>query len=387
MTDSTTAPGYRPLVVHDWLTGMRGGEQVLEEMLGLLPEAEIATLFHLPGSVSKAIEARTIRTSPLQRFPALRSRYRYYLPLFPWAIERLDTRGCDPVISISHSVAKGIRTDPDTYHLCYCNSPMRYVWDQRRVYFPDTNGPLARVRERTLDRLQAWDVATADRVDFFVANSSFVARRIARAYGVEAQVVHPPVEIEDLRPSGRAEDGGYLVTVSALVPYKRLELAIDVAADCRRPLIIVGDGPERQRLSERAAAASEDARVDIRLVGRVDRSRLAELLQGATAFLQPGVEDFGISSVEALAAGVPVVARSRGGIADILQQPTHGVLVDSEETEEWAAAIDTASEMRSNYLDRVARAEDFSPARFRVQVDDILKHRPRSRTLERMQRS
>ena len=387
MTDSTTAAATRPLVVHDWLTGMRGGEQVLEEVLQLLPSAELATLFHLRGSVSAAIEERSIQTSPLQHFPGLKRRYRYYLPLFPLAVERIDTRGCDPVVSISHSVAKGVRTDPGAYHLCYCNSPMRYVWDQRRVYFPDTDGLVAKARERLLNRLQAWDVATANRVDFFVANSSFVAARIARAYGVDAQVVHPPVGIDDLRPRGPVDDDGYLITVSALVPYKRLDLAVDIAANCRRPLIIVGDGPERQRLSEHAAAVADRVGVDVRLLGRVDRIRLVELLQGATAFLQPGVEDFGISSVEALAAGVPVVARGRGGIKDILQRRTHGVLVEDEDLGEWAAAIDTASKMRSNYLDRVARAEDFSPARFRTQIDDILKHRPRSRTLERVQPS
>lgn len=364
-----------PLLVHDWLTGMRGGEQVLEEFLEMLPEAAIATLFHLPGSVSPRIESRPIITSPLQHLPGLKKHYRYYLPLFPWAIERLDARGHDPVISISHSVAKGVRTDDGAYHLCYCNSPMRYVWDQRRVYFPNSGGLVGHLREKVLDRLQAWDVATADRVDCYVANSSFVAKRLARAYGREARVVHPPVAVDDLRSAGPRADGGYLVTVSALVPYKRLEHAIEVAATVGCPLKIVGDGPERQRLGRLAAERSADSGTDISLTGRVERDRLVDLLRSATAFLQPGTEDFGISSVEALAAGIPVVAFADGGVRDIVRPGIDGVLVDSHDIAEWAAAIDTAREMRSNYLDRTARVEDFSPARFRAQIGDILTKR------------
>lgn len=371
-----------PLIVHDWLTGMRGGEQVLEEVLELLPEATIATLFHLAGTVSRRIEARPIVTSPLQHLPALKRHYRYYLPLFPWAIERLDARGHDPVISISHSVAKGIRTDEHAYHLCYCNSPMRYVWDQRRVYFPDSGGPVGRLREKVLDRLQAWDVATADRVDCYVANSSFVANRIARAYGREARVVHPPVAVDDLRGTGPRADGGYLVTVSALVPYKRLDHAIEVAAAVGCPLKIVGDGPERPRLSRLAAERSAQSGTEIGLTGRIERRQLVDLLRSATAFLQPGTEDFGISSVEALAAGIPVVAFANGGVCDIVRPGVDGVLVDDHDIAEWAAAIDTAREIRSNYLDRVARVEAFSAARFRAQIGDILKHQPQSRRMQ-----
>lgn len=376
-----------PLLVHDWLTGMRGGEQVLEEFLRLFPEAPIATLFHLRGSVSREIESRPITTSPLQHLPALGKHYRYYLPLFPWAVERLDASGRKLIISISHSVAKGVRTDDGAYHLCYCNSPMRYVWDQRRVYFPDPSGPLGSLRERLLDRLQAWDVATADRVDCYVANSTFIAERVARAYGRSAEVVHPPVAVDDVIADRPTPDGGYLVTVSALVPYKRLDHAIEVAAAARRPLKIVGDGPERQRLERLAAERSAATGVEIGFAGRVDRPHLAELLRGATAFLQPGTEDFGISSVEALAAGIPVVAFSQGGIRDIARPGVDGVLVDSHDVDQWAAAIDTASEMRSNYLDRVSRAKDFSPARFRAQIGNILEHRPQSSRLKRMQPS
>ncbi len=382
MSGSAPRTPARTLLVHDWLTGMRGGEQVLEQLLEVYPEAPIATLFHFPGSVSETIESRPIFRSAIQRLPGLEKHYRYYLPLFPWAVGRFDTSDYDLVISVSHSVASGVRTPADTYHLCYCNSPMRYVWDQRRVYFPNSSGFRGRAREAILDRLQAWDVATAGRVDMYLANSCFVAKRIAHAYGVDSEVVHPPVHSQDLRSLEQALDRGYLVAVAALVPYKRLDLAIDIAEAAGRPLRIIGDGPERQRLEQQAAQSS----APVHFEGRVPRNRLVELLRHASAFLQPGIEDFGISSVEALAAGTPVVAFGEGGVCDIVRPDVDGVLVDSQDLSAWVAAIDSALQMRSNYLDRMARVEQFSPARFRARIEDILRRRPTSSRLRECNR-
>ena len=377
------SPPLKTLLVHDWLTGMRGGEQVLEQLLQLSPEAPIATLFHFPGSVSQEIESRTIVRSPIQYLPGLRRHYRYYLPLFPWAIERIDASAYRLVISVSHSVARGIRKHPEAYHLCYCNSPMRYVWDQRRVYFPQPKGVIGRSREFILNRLQAWDAATANRVDMFVANSHFVAKRIAVAYGVEAEVVHPPVQCEDFHAAKQGADQGYLVTVSALVPYKRLDLAIAIAEASGRRLRIIGDGPERPRL-ERLAAKSQ---AHVQFEGRIPRTQVVDLVRQASAFIQPGIEDFGISSVEALAAGIPVVAHETGGAKDIVRPNVDGVLVANYDLNSWVSAIDRAVEMRSNYLDRMAHAEQFSSAHFRAGIEDILRRRPTSKPIEGMQRS
>ena len=194
-------PPPRVALVHDWLTGMRGGEKVIEVLGGLYPEAPLFTLFHFPGSVSPAIESHSIRTSFLQRAPGIRNHYRSYLPFFPAAIEEFDLSGFDLVVSSSHCVAKGVIAPPDAFHVCYCHTPMRYAWDQEHAYFPDRTGIKARLRSLALSALRSWDVSSAARVNHFVANSRFVARRIQTYYGRPAEVVHPPVDVEFFTPA------------------------------------------------------------------------------------------------------------------------------------------------------------------------------------------
>jgi glycosyltransferase involved in cell wall biosynthesis len=283
----------RVALVHDWLTGMRGGEKVLAELCAIFPEAPIFTLFHFPGSVSAAIESHPIHTSFLQRAPGLRRHYRRYLPLFPAAIEDFDLAGFELVISSSHCVAKGIIPPPDGLHVCYCHTPMRYAWDQEHAYFPRRRGLAARLRALTLTALRAWDAASAARVDLFIANSSFVARRIHAFYGRDAEVVHPPVAVDFFTPASapvgeRREDSGYALVVSALAPYKRVEVAIAACERAGIPLCIAGDGPERERLARLAGPGT-------RLLGRVGDAALRDLYRGARLLLQPGVEDFGIA--------------------------------------------------------------------------------------------
>jgi len=379
----------RVALVHDWLTGMRGGEKVLEELGAMFPEAPIFTLFHFPGSVSPAIERHPIHTSFLQRAPGLRRHYRRYLPLFPAAIEDFDLAGFELVISSSHCVAKGIVPPPDGLHVCYCHTPMRYAWDQEHAYFPRRRGLPARLRALTLTALRAWDAAAAARVDLFIANSSFVARRIRAFYGRDAEVVHPPVAVDFFTPAAVAagvagapgESGDYALVVSALAPYKRIEVAIAACARAGIALRIAGDGPERERLARLAGPG-------VRLLGRVDDAALRDLYRGARLLLQPGVEDFGIASVEALACGTPVVAVARGGVLDIVEDGCHGVLYDdlpaaaagaavplakppetpetSERSEVTAlvAAIDKARQIRWNPSDLRNRAESFAAGHF-----------------------
>ena len=250
MTGRASGVGY----VHDWLTGQRGGEHVLQAMARLAPKAPIYTLFHFPGSVSPEIESHRIVTSFLQGAPLLEQRYRHYLPLFPAAMRSLDATAHPLLVSSSHCVAKGIRRAPNAAHVCYCHTPMRYAWDQRRAYFPPPAGPVGWLRERILDRLQAWDVATANRVDLFLANSHFVAARIRRYYGRSSQVLPPPVDIAYFRPTGEARER-FVLVVAALAPYKKVDVAIEACRRAGVPLVIVGDGPERARL-ERAADSS-----------------------------------------------------------------------------------------------------------------------------------
>ncbi len=358
----------RVALVHDWLTGMRGGEKVLEVIASLFPHAPIYTLFHFPGSVSQALESHPIRTSFLQRVPGLRGRYRSYLPLFPVAIEELDLTGYDLVISSSHCVAKGVIPSPDALHLCYCHTPMRYAWDQEHAYFPQRKGAVARLRSLALTALRSWDVASAARVNQFVANSSFVARRIRSYYGRDAEVLHPPVDVEYFTP-GQARDEGYCLMVSALAPYKRVDLAIAACDRAGVELRIVGEGPERERLEELAGPRT-------RFLGNVEPRRLRDLYRGARLFLQPGVEDFGIACVEALACGTPVVAVAKGGVLDIVDDGRHGVLYpDWGGPSDVAEAVDKALGMEFNELDLRRRAESFTADGFTARLRVLLSSR------------
>jgi glycosyltransferase involved in cell wall biosynthesis len=368
----------RVALVHDWLTGMRGGEKVLEQIGALFPDAPIFTLFHFPGSVSAAIESHPIHTSFLQRAPGIRGHYRRYLPLFPAAIEEFDLAGFELVISSSHCVAKGIIPPPDGIHLCYCHTPMRYAWDQEHAYFPRRRGLAARVRALTLAALRAWDAASAARVDLFIANSSFVARRIRAFYGRDAEVVPPPVAVDFFTPppdadaeaeAAESRRGGYALVVSALAPYKRVEVALEACERAGIELRIAGDGPERGRLARLAGPRA-------RLLGRVDDAALRDLYRGARLLLQPGVEDFGIASVEALACGTPVVAAARGGVLDVVEDGRHGVLYDDcGGAGALASAIDKAGQIGFNPLDLRRRAESFAAGHFTGRMSSLVSSR------------
>jgi glycosyltransferase involved in cell wall biosynthesis len=362
----TAAP--RVALVHDWLTGMRGGEKVLEAICELFPGAPIYTLFHFPGTVSRTLEAHPITTSYLQRAPGVRRHYRSYLPLFPAAIESFDLTPFDLVVSTSHCVAKGAITAPTSFHLCYCHTPMRYAWDQESVYFPRRTGLRARIRGQILSRLRQWDAASSHRVDRFVANSSFVAARIRRYYRRDARVIHPPIDIGYFRPSPHPRKD-YALMVTALSPYKRVDLAIAACQRAGIELRVVGTGPDRDKLT---AAPSNS----VSFLGSVPAEELRRLYREAACLLQPGIEDFGMTVVEALACDCPVVALGRGGVLDIVEDGAHGVLYDqADSVEALAAAIDKFRNLRSNFTDLRARAEHFSTERFQSELRALLEAR------------
>jgi len=367
---STPATG-RTALVHDWLTGMRGGEKVLEAIIDLYPEAPIYTLLHLPGRLSRKIEQRTIHTSFLQHAPGIEKHYRRYLPLFPAAIEDFDLSGYDLVISTSHCVAKGAIPAPGAFHICYCHTPMRYAWDQEHAYFPQRRGPVARLRNAVLTRMRTWDVSSSVRVDLFVANSRFVASRIRRYYGREAEVLHPPVDTDFYTPGAVDEStGDYFLAVAALSPYKRLAEAIGACESLGVDLRIVGSGPQHSELQALAGPHT-------RLLGRVDDETLRQLYRGARAVLQPAIEDFGITAVEALACGTPLIAQAAGGVLDIVRDGTDGLLYNGGQ-EALAAAIDKSGEFLFNKLNARQRAEEFSQIRFQQRLESILASVPRS---------
>ena len=305
--------GARVVLVHDWLTGMRGGEKVLEALCRLFPQAPLYTLLHVPGSVSSLIEQRPIRTSFVQSLPLARRRYRHYLPIFPRAMESLRLPPCDLVLSTSHCVAKAVRPPRGAVHVSYLHTPMRYIWDMYSDYFGPGRGGAARYVMPLLRRpLQRWDVETCGRVHHFLANSRHVARRIQRHYQREAQVIHPPVDAGRFAPSAQVED--YYLVASALVPYKRVDLAIEACTKTGRRLLVVGSGPELERLKAMAGPTVE-------FLGWVSDEHLAGLYARARAFLFPGEEDFGITPLESMASGRPVIAYAKGGALETVVAP------------------------------------------------------------------
>jgi glycosyltransferase involved in cell wall biosynthesis len=331
--------GRRIALVHDWLTGMRGGERALEVLCERFPSAELFTLVHVPGSVSPTIERHTIRTSFIQRLPLVRRFYRNYLPLFPAAVERFDLEGFDLVLSVSHCCVKSVVTPPGATHLCYCLTPMRYAWDQFDAYFgPQRIGRLGSAAMRPImARLSEWDRRTSGRPNRYVAISHYVAGRIARYYNRQAIVVYPPVDTRFFAPdSSQAER--YALVVSALVPYKRIDVAIDACRRARIVLKVVGDGPERAAL-ERQSAAGGGA---VEFLGRLSDEQIRDLYRRARVVMLPGEEDFGIVPLEAQSCGRPVIALARGGALETVVPDVTGLLVDQPSGEAFADAIDRA---------------------------------------------
>lgn len=350
----------RVALVHDWLTGMRGGEKVLESLADLFPDAPIFTLFHFAGSVSEALESHPIHTSYLQRAPLIDRRYRYYLPLYPSAVEDLDVSGYEIVISTSHCVAKSVQVETGATHFCYCHTPMRYAWDQREAYFPNQKSLSGLPMRWILNRLQRWDAATANRVDHYIANSNFVADRIRRYYDREPEVIPPPVATQFFTPDSEPREP-FVLAVAALSPYKRIERAIGACGQLGLELKVVGTGPEWERLHNIQG-------VNVEFLGRVSDEKLRDLYRRAICLVQPGVEDFGITAVEALACGLPVVAFAEGGVLDIVRPNIDGVLYRNDDVTQLAIAIDKARRMKFNELNLRRRAESFSVERFRTRL-------------------
>lgn len=352
--------GVRVAVVHDWLTGMRGGEKVLEAILELTPGADLFTLFHNPGSVSGAIEQRRIVTSPLQKYASAAGDYRRLLPLFPAAVSTWDFAGYDLVVSSSHCVAKGV--DPKgAPHVCYCHTPMRYIWDRFDDYFPPRRPALRFVAGVVGGFLRQWDVETSPRVGRWVANSEFVRDRIRRYYGAAATVVHPFVDDTYLDAPLESSRDDYHLIVSALVPYKRVEDAVDAAAIAKRRLVVIGDGPHRAALEARAGGHVEflGHRADDELRARMGRAR---------SLLYPGVEDFGITAIEAMACGTPVVARAEGGALDSVVDGVTGVLSRGEDARALARAMLRSEDIAWDRAAIRAHATRFARARFKGEM-------------------
>lgn len=366
----------RVAVVHDWLTTYGGAERVLEQIITCFPKADIFTLVEFLDDNSRHfLLGRPVTTSLIQKLPMARSRFRYYLPLFAYAIEQLDLSGYDLVISSSWAVAKGVNTSAQQLHVCYCHTPIRYVWDLKEQYLEETgfkSGLKSVILRRALFNLRQWDVISANPVDAFVANSRYVADRIMKCYRRPATVIYPPVDVQSFDP-GRPK-GDHYIALSRLVPYKKTHTIVE--AFRRLPnhrLVVIGDGPEGKRVR----AAAEGAK-NIELCWHQPVETVRERLQTAKAMVFAAEEDFGIVAVEAQAAGTPVIAFGRGGSLETVrglghaERPT-GVFFSEQTPEDIAAAVLHFEANRHLFTAEACReqAQRFSADRFRA---DFTRH-------------
>jgi glycosyltransferase involved in cell wall biosynthesis len=355
----------RSAIVHYWLLGMRGGEKVVEELCRLLPEADIFTLFYDPDRVSPLIRSHRVEASFLNPF---RGHYRSLLPLMPIALEHFDLRGYDLVISSESGPAKGIITSSDTRHICYCHSPMRYLWDLYPAYLHEwTRSRLKRSLMAPLTNyLRLWDYASSARVDEFIANSRNVQRRIWKAYRRTSEIVYPPVDVDGFY-SELADD--YYLIVSELVPYKRIADAVRCFSKLKRRLKIVGHGPEYLVLKSMAASTVE-------FCGRVSDHELRDLYARCRAVVLPGEEDFGIVPVEAMASGKPVIALGRGGVLESVPEdnPRAGFFYMEPGEESLAEAVKNFETWETSLAPTAIRrvASQFSQSRFQREMFETI---------------
>jgi glycosyltransferase involved in cell wall biosynthesis len=352
----------RAAIVHYWLLNMRGGEKVVEALCRLLPDADIFTLFYDPESASPVIRSHSVTASFLQ---PLRRHHRSLLPLMPMALENFDLREYDLIVSSESGPAKGVIVPSHAHHVCYCHTPMRYLWDLYPAYRNEwTHSRIKRALMTPIAHyLRLWDFASAARVDDFVANSEHVRRRISKAYRREADVIFPPVAVETFY-SKPSED--YYFIVSELVSYKRIDMAVRVFSQSGRKLKIAGDGPEFASLKRMAAS-------NIEFCGRVPDSDLRELYARCRAFIMPAEEDFGITAVEALASGKPVIALARGGALETIP-PCGGVLYDDPVDDCLRDAVEQLEELEKTIDPKCLTtwAAKFSEAEFARKMRPIL---------------
>ena len=354
-------------LVHDWLTGMRGGERVLEVFCELFPDASLFTLIHHKQSLSPIIERMEIVESTLPSWPMAHAHSRLYLPFFPKLIEHFDLNGYDLVLSSSHCVAKGVKIPDGALHICFCHTPMRYVWDMYDEYKRE-RGPLVKVfLAMNKGHLRRWDVRTASRVHHFIANSHHVADRIKRHYERDSAVIHPPVDADFFTPGSGVEDEYYLV-VSALVPYKKVGLAVRAFSGTDRKLVVIGTGSDEQRVRRIDGA-------NITFLGNVDDATLRAYYRGAKALIFPGEEDFGFTPLESMACGTPVIAYARGGALETAEHETTGFFFEKQSRQALRAAVDNFERMSFTVQTVRGRALEFSRPNFMNNIREFIEAR------------
>ncbi|MGB9811937.1 MAG: glycosyltransferase family 4 protein, partial [Dictyoglomus turgidum] len=348
-------------VVHDWIVNIGGAEKVLKAILELFPDADVYTLVYLKDTLRKLGINNKVYSSFISGLPFAKTKYSYYLPLMPLAIEQFDLSKYDLVISSSHCVAKGVLTKSYQIHICYCHTPMRYIWD---LYFPYLkehkleNGIKGIFVKPILHYLRIWDVSSANRVDYFIANSQNVANRIRKIYRRDSVVIYPPVDVERFLPSYKKED--YFMVLSRLVPYKKVDLVVETFNELNLPLVVIGDGEEMGKIKKMA-------KENIKILGWQEDDVVKEYLAKAQALIFASEEDFGIVSVEAQACGTPVIAYNRGGAKETVIDGETGILFEEQNVESLKKAVLRFLKERDNFQrDKIMEnAKRFSEDRFK----------------------
>ena len=363
-------------LIHFWLLGMRGGEQVLEAFCRMYPQADIFTHVYAPAEISETIRRHKVTTTFISRLPKARQWYQAYLPLMPLALEQLDLSDYDLVISSESGPAKGVVTAPDAVHICYCHSPMRYVWDMHHAYTAHMSAFKRMLAAPVRHYLRCWDRASASDPDLVVANSRFVAQRVKKYWGREALVVHPPVDVERFAPAQFSPKEDFYLFFGELVDYKKADLAVRAFSrpGQTRRLLVVGKGRQMESLKKMAGP-------QVSLLGRLPDAEIKKYLASCRALIFPGLEDFGIIPVEALASGTPVIAYGRGGILDTVKDGQSGIFFHKQTEEDLLEAVARFEAQENNFdAARLAlEAQRFSQNRFIQQMQAVIDQAFRSK--------
>jgi len=364
-------------IVHFWLVNMRGGEKVIESFLEIFPQADIFTHVYNPKSMSPLIKSKRVFTSRINKLPFAKKLYPIYMPLMPAALLDFNLQEYDLVISSESGPAKGVIPNPNAYHICYCHSPMRYIWDMYHEYYKKTNFFIRFFMKRLTISLRSWDIASSNLVDYFIVNSSYISKRVKRYYNRNADLVFPPVEIENFLMVKRKpiEDQDYYLFFGQLTDYKRADIAIEACIKLNKKLIVAGAGAKNKDIKKYRKTDL------ITFKGRVNDEELLELYSGAKALLFPGIEDFGLIPVEAQAAGCPVIAYAEGGALDSLKENTTGIFFYEQTPDSLAQSIKNFELNMANFNNRnvfTEHVQQFSKETFKSKILQIINSKKRN---------